>query len=198
MINKWILGSTISTLMGILAVAVYLVMIRPQQLSSGLPTHYAEWLLWFFLSMVVVSMFVNLMVMIAPPARWLRLISELSGKKASRTLQLTQYQEQVQSFLHQHQLQLKRLTGQTEVYLWVTPNQSMLLQFAVDGTQHANIEDMRLLFRWMLMYQCRHGFYVSLRHADMQADIFAKEAGIKIIGLNALQNLPNIYFSQKP
>lgn len=198
MTNKWILGSTISTLMGILAVAVYLIMIRPQQLSSGLPTHYAEWLLWFFLIMVVVSMFANLMVMIAPPTRWIQLISVLLGKQSSRTFQLTQYQEQVQSFLQRHQLQLKRLTGQAEVYLWLTPNQSMLLQFAVDGTQQANIEDMRLLFRWMLKYQCRHGFYVSLRRADVQAEIFAKEAGIKIIDLNALQNISHVYFSQKP
>jgi hypothetical protein len=198
MTNKWILGSTISTLMGIFAVTVYLVIIRPQQMSSGLPTYYAEWFLWFFLTMVMVSMFANFMVLMAPPARWKGFISALSGKKNNRTFQLTQYQEQVRSFLHHHQPQLKRLTGQAEVYLWMTPNQSLLLQFAVDGTQHANIEDMRLLFRCMLMYQCRHGFYVSLRHADVQADIFAKEAGIQIIDLNALQNLPDIYFSQKP
>jgi hypothetical protein len=198
MTNKWILGSTISTLMGIFAAVAYLVMIRPQQSRSGLHNHYAEWLLWFFLLMVVVSMLVNLMVLIAPPARWSNLLSVISGKKSRRTFQLSQYQEQVQSFFLRHQLQLKRLTGQAEVYLWMTPNQSLLLQFSADGTQQANIEEMRLLFRWMLTHQCRQGFYVSLRRADLQAEIFAKEAGIQIIDLSALQNLDNSYFSQKP
>ena len=47
----------------ILAAAVYLVLVRPQQVGSEVPNYHAEWLLWFFLAMVV-----TLLRLICPPS----------------------------------------------------------------------------------------------------------------------------------
>ena len=195
MSNKWILGSTISTLMGILAAAVYLVLVQPRQLGSDAPSYHAEWLLWFFLAMVVASMLVNLSVLVAQPAQ---LLSRLSAFiSATDKALLAKYQQQVQEFLQLQQLQLKRLSGESDIYLWTVQTQSVLLQIATESEQQSEIEAMRLLFRSMLTHQCRQGFYVSMQRPDMQAEIFAKEAGIEIVDVQTLQNLHEISFKQK-
>lgn len=195
MTNKWILGSTISTLMGILAAAVYLVLVQPQQIGADIPNYHAEWLLWFFLAMVVVSMLVNLSVLIAPPAQWLRMLAAFPSNSHSHKFQLNQYQQQVQLFLQLHQIQLTRLTSQADIYLWTTHTQSVLLQVAAQAQDQAGIEEMRSLFRWMLTHQCRQGFYLSMQRPDLQAEIFAKEAGIEIVDLQTLQNLHTLSFT---
>jgi len=195
MTNKWILGSTISTLMGILAAAVYLMLVQPQQGGSEVPNYHAEWLLWFFLAMVVASMLVNLSVLIAPPAQWFRMFTALPSNSQSHKFQLNQYQQQVQLFLKLHQLQLERLTNQADIYLWTTQTQSVLLQVAAEGREQAGIEEMRLFFRWMLTHQCRQGLYLSMQRPDLLAEIFAKEAGIEIVDLQTLQNLHTLSFS---
>lgn len=195
MSNKWILGSTISTLVGILAAAVYLVLVQPQQLSTDGPNYHAEWLLWFFLAMVVASMLVNLSVLVAQPAQLLsRLLAFTSDTDKAL---LAQYQQQVQQFLQLQQLQLKRLSSESDIYLWTAQTESLLLQIVTESKMHSGIEDMRLLFRSMLTHQCRQGFYVSMQRPDMQAEIFAKEAGIEIVDLQTLQNLHEISFRQK-
>ncbi len=195
MTNKWILGSTLSTLAGILAAAVYLVLIQPLTDGSEVPNHNAEWLLWFFLAMVLVSMLVNLSVLVAPPARWLSLFSAFPQYNSGHKFELNQYQHQVQLFLQLHQLQMQRLTSQADIYLWITESQPVLLQVAIAGKQPAGIEDMRLLFRWMLTHQCRHGYYLSLQRPDLQAEIFAKEAGIEVVDLQTLQKLHSRAFA---
>jgi len=195
MSNKWILGSTLSTLAGILAAAVYLVLLQPITDGSEVPNHHAEWLLWFFLAMVLVSMLVNLSVLVAPQAKWFRLVSAVPQVNSNYKFQLNQYEHQVQLFLQLHQLQMQRLTSQADIYLWTTPAQPVLLQVAAAGKQPAGIEEMRLLFRWMLTHQCRHGYYLSLQPADLQAEIFAKEAGIEIVDLPTLQKLYSAAFA---
>lgn len=194
MTNKWILGSTISTLMGILAAAVYLVLVQPQQVGADVPHHHAEWLLWFFLAMVVVSMLVNLSVLVASPVQLLRRLVVLPFNRQSLQCQSHHYQQQVQLFLQLHQLQLKRLTSQADIYLWSTPSQPVLLQVATEAKTQGSIEEMRLLFRWMLRHQCRQGFYVSMHRPDLQAEIFANEAGIIIVDPQTLENLHQISF----
>jgi hypothetical protein len=194
MTNKWILGSTISTLTGILAAAVYLVLVQPQHDGSEIPNYHAEWLLWFFLAMVVVSMLVNLSVLIAPPAKWLSLIAGFPSNTNSHKFQLNQYQQQLSQFLQLHQLRLQRLTSQADIYLWATQPQPVLLQVALSCNEQAGIEEMRMLFRWMLTHQCRQGFYLSLQRPDLQAEIFAKEAGIEIVDLQTLQKLHSVAF----
>lgn len=189
MTNKWILGSTLSTLFGILAATFYLMLIQPMSDGSHIPHHNAGWLLWFFFAMVLISMLVNLSVLIAPPAKWLSLLSAISFSQQHSLFRLHQYQQQVQLFLQQHQMQLQRLTSQADIYLWSTEHPPVLLQVALDGKHHADIADMRLLFRWMLTHQCRQGYYLSLSPPDLQAEIFAKEAGIKIVDLQALTKL---------
>lgn len=193
MSNKWILGSTISTLMGILAAAVYLVMVQPRQAGSDSPNYHAEWLLWFFMAMVVVSMLVNLSVLVAQPAQLLRLLTTFPS--TTQKLRLQEYQQQIQLFLQLHQSELKRLSSQADIYLWANQSQSVLLQMDIQGKKQADIEDMRLLFRWMLSHQCRQAFYVSLQRPDLQAEIFAKEAGIEIVDLQTLQNHHALSFS---
>lgn len=195
MTNKWILGSMLSTLAGILAVAVYLVLIQPLTDGSEVPDHNAEWLLWFFLAMVLVSMLVNLSVLVAPPAQWLRLFTAFPKSSSNHQSQLNQCQDQVQLFLQLHQSQMQRLTSQADIYLWTTPSQPVLLQVSVACKQPAGIEEMRLLFRWMLTHQCRHGYYLSLQPPDLQAEIFAKEAGIEIVNLQTLQKLHSAAFA---
>lgn len=194
MTNKWILGSTISTLMGILAAAVYLVLVQPQQVGADVPHYHAEWLLWFFLAMVVVSMLVNLSVLVASPVQLLRRLVVLPFNRQSLQCQSHHYQQQVQLFLQLHQLQLKRLTSQADIYLWSTPSQPVLLQVATEAKTQGSIEEMRLLFRWMLRHQCRQGFYVSMHRPDLQAEIFANEAGIIIVDPQTLENLHQISF----
>ena len=194
MTNKWILGSTISTLMGILAAAVYLVLVQPQQVGGEVPHYHAEWLLWFFLAMVVVSMLVNLSVLVASPVQLLRRLVVLPFNRQSLQCQSHHYQQQVQLFLQLHQLQLKRLTSQADIYLWSTPSQPVLLQVATEAKTQGSIEEMRLLFRWMLRHQCRQGFYVSMHRPDLQAEIFANEAGIIIVDPQTLENLHQISF----
>ncbi|RVU40317.1 hypothetical protein EOE67_06905 [Rheinheimera riviphila] len=189
MTNKWILGSALSTLAGIVAAAVYLVLLQPIHEPRELPNYHAEWLLWFFLAMVLVSMLVNLSVLIAPPASWLKLLPRIASNQHSHKQQLNQYQQQLQLFLQLHQSQLQRLTSQADIYLWGLPPQPVLLQIAVNGTQQAGIEEMRQLFRWMLTHQCRQGFYLSPQPPDLQAEIFAREAGIDIVDLQTLQKL---------
>lgn len=196
MTNKWILGSTLSTLIGIVAATVYLMLIQPHGDGSQLPNHNVEWLLWFFFAMVLVSMLVNLSVLIAPPANWLRFLSAISLDFQSNKLQLNQYQERVQLFMQSHHGQLQRLTSQADIYLWVTEQQPAILQVAEEVTQHGGIEDMRLLFRWMLTHQCRLGYYVSLQPCDVQAEIFAKEAGIQIIDVQTLQKLHSMVLGE--
>lgn len=194
MTNKWILGSTISTLMGILAAAVYLVLVQPQQVGGEVPHYHAEWLLWFFLAMVVVSMLVNLSVLVASPVQLLRRLVVLPFNRQSLQCQSHHYQQQVQLFLQLHQLQLKRLTSQADIYLWSTPSHPVLLQVATEAKTQGSIEEMRLLFRWMLRHQCRQGFYVSMHRPDLQAEIFANEAGIIIVDPQTLENLHQISF----
>lgn len=193
MSNKWILGSTISTLVGILAAALYLVLVQPRQIGSDLPKYHAEWLLWFFLAMVVVSMLVNLSVLVAQPAQ---LLSRLSAFSSNTHKVLDQrYQQQVQLFLQRHQLQLKRLSNDSDLYLWTTQTQTALLRIVTQSKEQSGIEEMRFLFRSMLTHQCRQGFYVSMQYPDLQAEIFAKEAGIEIIDLQGLQNLHVVSFT---
>lgn len=193
MSNKWILGSTISTLMGILAAAVYLVLVQPRQAGSDVPNYHAEWLLWLFMAMVVVSMLVNLSVLVAQPAQLLRLLTTFPS--TTQKLRLQEYQQQIQLFLQLHQSELKCLSSQADIYLWANQTHSVLLQMDLQGKKQADIEDMRLLFRWMLTHQCRQALYVSLPRPDLQAEIFAKEAGIEIIDLQTLQNLHAISFT---
>jgi hypothetical protein len=195
MSNKWILGSTISTLMGILAAALYLVLVQPRQLGADAPNYDAEWLLWFFLAMVVASMLVNLSVLVAQPAQLLSRLSAFTSNTDKALL--AQYQQQVQQFLQLHQQQLTRLSGESNIYVWTAQTQSVLVQIVTESKQQSGIEDMRLLFRSMLTHQCRQGFYVGMQRPDMQAEIFAKEAGIEIVGWETLQNLHEISFTQK-
>jgi hypothetical protein len=195
MSNKWILGSTISTLMGILAAALYLVLVQPRQLGADAPNYDAEWLLWFFLAMVVASMLVNLSVLVAQPAQLLSRLSAFTSNTDKALL--AQYQQQVQQFLQLHQQQLTRLSGESNIYVWTAQTQSVLVQIVTESKQQSGIEDMRLLFHSMLTHQCRQGFYVGMQRPDMQAEIFAKEAGIEILGWETLQNLHEISFTQK-
>jgi len=195
MSNKWILGSTISTLMGILAAALYLVLVQPRQLGADAPNYDAEWLLWFFLAMVVASMLVNLSVLVAQPAQLLSRLSAFTSNTDKALL--AQYQQQVQQFLQLHQQQLTRLSGESNIYVWTAQTQSVLVQIVTESKQQSGIEDMRLLFHSMLTHQCRQGFYVGMQRPDMQAEIFAKEAGIEIVGWETLQNLHEISFTQK-
>lgn len=187
MTNKWILGSTLSTLLGVMVAAVYLVLIQPKQDGTNLPHYHAEWILWFFLVMVLLSMLLNLSVLIAPPTQWFGLLT--SYQTTHHQLKRQRNQHQIQLFMQQQQLQLQRLTSQADIYLWTTPSATVLVQFAVDGMQPAGISEMRQLFRWMLAHQCRHGFYLSLQAADLQAEIFAKEAGIVFVDVLTLQKL---------
>jgi hypothetical protein len=195
MSNKWILGSTISTLMGILAAALYLVLVQPRQLGADAPNYDAEWLLWFFLAMVVASMLVNLSVLVAQPAQLLSRLSAFTSNTDKALL--AQYQQQVQQFLQLHQQQLTRLSGESNIYVWTAQTQSVLVQIVTESKQQSGIENMRLLFRSMLTHQCRQGFYVGMQRPDMQAEILAKEAGIEIVGWETLQNLHEISFTQK-
>lgn len=189
MINKWILGSTLSTLIGILAAAVYLVLIQPGQDGSNLPHYHAEWLLWFFLVMVAVSMVMNLSVFIASPAQWQSVRKVFKCKEQQQQLQVNHYQHQIQLFLQQQQLQLQRLTCQADIYIWFEPATPVLMQFAEAGEQQPGIAEMRQLFRWMLAHQCRQSYYLSMQAPNLQAEIFAKEAGITFVDVDSLQKL---------
>jgi len=193
MSNKWILGSTVSTLMGIFAAAVYLMLVQPRQLVADVPNHHAEWLLWFFMIMVVVSMLVNLSVLVAQPASLLRRFSLLPS--TTYKARAEHYQQQIQLLLQLHQSNLTSLSNGSDTYLWTVSSESVLLHIAIQSKEQPGIEPMRLLFRWMLTHQCRRGFYISMQRPDLQAEIFAKEAGIEIIDLQGLQNLHPRSFS---
>ena len=189
MINKWILGSTLSTLVGIVAASIYLMLIQPMQDGSNLPNYHAEWLLWFFLAMVLISMLVNLSVLIAPPTKWLNLMHLFSISHNNQKNQFDQFQQLVQLFLQQQQQHLQRLTSQADIYIWTPSATPVVVQVATEGNQQAGIAEMRQLFRWMLAHQCRQGYFLSMHAPDLQAEIFAKEAGISFVDVQTLQKL---------
>ncbi|CAM3782919.1 restriction endonuclease [Rheinheimera salexigens] len=186
--NKWLLVSSISTFLGFIAGAIYLLFAEHSLLLSNsgwvLSAFWSTFMLWIFVLMFLLTLILNIIVFIELDSQ-----HSLLNLNLPNLLSLKQRQQQfiiaAQQYLTtQGKLEYSAQAHQHYLCLNAKPKKLVFIQ---PKTQQVGIGLIRSLFKQMLAEDITAGVVVSFSGFSGQAWIFAQEANIQLIDQKSLK-----------
>lgn len=189
--NKWLLVSSVSTVLGIAAGAVYLLFAEHSLLLSNnnwvLSAFWSAFMLWAFVLMFIAALVFNVMAFfeLDEQHKMQRLTWPLR-RFLSTVNKPQQFMQQAEDFL----LQQGKLTASAKVsaeYKCLQGSGAEKLVYLQHQEQLVDINHIRALFQQMLAADIRMGIAVSYLGFSNQARIFAREANIELLDVKSLK-----------
>ncbi|MCH8536526.1 MAG: restriction endonuclease [Alkalimonas sp.] len=184
--SQWLLLSTISTLLGIGAGALFLLFsehsILFSQSTLTLSQFWSTFLLWAFVLLFVSALIFNLIAFIELDSgnSWLSL-SKRFRRDQDRFEQQEFFFSRLKHYFQQHGEVQRAANDDTEVLFWYSPRGKTLVYFHPDADCMVSMECLRERFQQMLSTDCDRGIIISFQGFTSQERIFAREAGIELI-----------------
>ncbi|SEA05017.1 restriction endonuclease [Alkalimonas amylolytica] len=184
--SQWLLLSTISTLLGIAAGALFLLFsehsIVFSQSALVLSEFWSTFLLWAFVLLFVSALMFNLIAFIEMDSgnRWLALPKRFQ-REQSRFEQQEFFFSRLKQQLQQQGDIEPACNDDNEVFFWHSKAGKTLVYFHPDAENMVSMECLRERFQQMLSHDCRQGMLVSFQGFTSQVRIFAREANIELL-----------------
>ena len=189
--NKWLVISSVSTALGIIAGAVYLLFAEHSLLLSNnnwvLSAFWSAFMLWTFVLMFVVALIFNVMAFfeLDEQHRLFGFPMPLRTLLSSKDKQNQFLQEAEQFLLRQGKLcNSSRVSPEYKCLQGTDTEKLVLLQ---QKEQAVDINQIRALFQQMLAADFTSGVAVSYSGFSSQAWIFAREANIELLDAKSLK-----------
>jgi hypothetical protein len=196
--NKWLIVSSISTFLGFIAGAIYLIFAEHSLLLSNsgwvLNAFWSTFMLWIFVLMFTLTLVLNIIVFIE-----LDTPHSLFNLKLPQLLSFKQRQQQFITAAEQY------LSAQGKLVSSAQPNQHYLkvnlkpkaLVLIEEKQVQVDIAIIRSLFQQMLREGIKTGVVVNFSGFSGQAWIFAQEANIQLIDQKSLKKQQKQYEQQQ-
>lgn len=189
--NKWLVISSVSTALGIIAGAIYLLFAEHSLLLSNnnwvLSAFWSAFMLWTFVLMFVVALIFNVMAFfeLDEQHRLFGFPMPLRTLLSSKDKQNQFLQEAEQFLLRQGKLcNSSRVSPEYKCLQGTDTEKLVLLQ---QKEQAVDINQIRALFQQMLAADFTSGVVVSFAGFSSQAWIFAREANIELLDAKSLK-----------
>lgn len=190
--NKWLVISSVSTALGVIAGALYLFFAEHSLLLSNntwvMSAFWSAFMLWSVVLMFVVALIFNVLAFFELDEQYrmfgltLRLKPFLSGSDKQQ-----QFLQDAERFLlHQGKLSHSERVGAEYQCLHLQRQQEKLV-FIQQTNQVVDISQIRALFQQMLAADFNSGIVVSYAGFSSQAWIFAHEANIELLDAKSLK-----------
>lgn len=188
--NKWLLISSVSTTLGIIAGAVYLLFAEHSLLLSDnnwvLSAFWSAFMLWTFVLMFVVALVFNVLAFFELDEQ-----HQVFGLAAPLKAMLSGTDKQQQFLLDAERLlvfrgKLGRSDKVGSDYQCLQGDNSTLV-LVQQTKQPVDINQVRSLFQQMLAAEIAKGLVVSCNGLSNQALIFAREANIEVLDAKSLK-----------
>lgn len=199
--NKWLVVSSVSTALGIMAGAVYLLFAEHSLLLSNnnwvLSAFWSAFVLWTFVLMFIVALVFNVLAFfeldeqgklfaLSVPLR--RVISVKDKQK--------QFMQDAEQFL-QLQGQLSATNNIGADYQCLQSGTAQKLVYIEQTDQAVDIKQIRALFQQMLAADLNSGIAISYAGFSSQAWIFAREANIELLDARSLKKQQKQFRTQQ-
>lgn len=198
--NKWLLISSVSTALGIVAGAVYLFFAEHSLLLSDnswvLSAFWSAFMLWSFVLMFVIALIFNVLAFFELDEQH-QLFGLVSPLKS-----LWSASDKQQQFLHdaervlQAQGKLNHSNRVSAEYRCLQTDTEQLV-FVQQTRQQVDINQVRALFQQMLAADLSAGLVVSYSGFSNQAWIFAREANIDLLDAKSLKKQQKLLRQQQ-
>ena len=198
--NKWLLISSVSTALGIVAGAVYLFFAEHSLLLSDnswvLSAFWSAFMLWSFVLMFVIALVFNVLAFFELDEQH-QLFGLVSPLKS-----LWSASDKQQQFLHdaervlQAQGKLCHSNRVSAEYLCLQAETEQLV-FVQQTRQQVDINQVRALFQQMLAADMSTGLVISYSGFSNQAWIFAREANIDLLDAKSLKKQQKLLRQQQ-
>lgn len=198
--NKWLLISSVSTALGIVAGAVYLFFAEHSLLLSDnswvLSAFWSAFMLWSFVLMFVIALIFNVLAFFELDEQH-QLFGLVSPLKS-----LWSASDKQQQFLHdaervlQAQGKLCHSNRVSAEYRCLQADTEQLV-FVQQTRQQVDINQVRALFQQMLAADLSTGLVVSYSGFSNQAWIFAREANIDLLDAKSLKKQQKLLRQQQ-
>lgn len=189
--NKWLVISSVSTALGIIAGAIYLLFAEHSLLLSNnnwvLSAFWSAFMLWTFVLMFVVALIFNVMAFfeLDEQHRLFGFPMPLRNLLSLKDKQNQFLQEAEQFLLRQGKLcNSSRVSPEYKCLQGTDTEKLVLLQ---QKEQAVDINQIRALFQQMLAADFTSGVVVSFAGFSSQAWIFAREANIELLDAKSLK-----------
>jgi hypothetical protein len=198
--NKWLLVSAISTVLGIIAGAVYLFFAEHSLLLSNnswvLSAFASAFMLWTFVLMFIVALLFNVLAFLEldEQHRLLGLTLPLRNLLSSADRRQQFLLDAERFLLRQGKLGYSTRVG--EQYRCLHGEQEKLV-YLQHNEQPVDITQIRALFQQMLAAGFSYGVVVSYAGFSNQAWIFAREANIELLDTKSLKKQQKQYRGQQ-
>jgi hypothetical protein len=193
--SQWLLLSTISTLLGIGAGALFLLFSEHSILFSQptliLSQFWSTFLLWAFVLLFVSALIFNLIAFIELDSgnSWLALPKRFK-RGQDRFVQQELFFSRLKQYFQQHGKVQPAANDDSEILFWYNGRGKTLVYFHPDADCMVSMECLRERFQQMLSTDCDRGIIISFQGFTSQERIFAREAGIELIEHHANQQDP--------
>lgn len=188
--NKWLVISSVSTVLGIIAGAVYLLFAEHSILLSDnswvLSAFWSAFMLWTFVLMFIVALIFNVLAFFELDEQ-----HQLFGI-VSPIKNLMSVQDKQQQFLQDAQRLLQsqgKLTQSSRIgaEYQCLQGETEKLVLIQQSKRQVDINQVRALFQQMLAADLPNGLVVSYHGFSNQAWIFAREANIELLDAKSLK-----------
>lgn len=189
--NKWLVISSVSTALGIIAGAVYLLFAEHSLLLSNnnwvLSAFWSAFMLWTFVLMFIVALVFNVMAFfeLDEQHRLFAMTLPLRTFLSSKDKQL-QFMQDAERFLL-GQGKLCHSSRVSPEYKCLQGGELERLVYLQQKEQAVDINQIRALFQQMLAADFTSGVVVSYAGFSSQAWIFAREANIELLDAKSLK-----------
>lgn len=188
--NKWLLISSVSTALGIVAGAVYLLFAEHSLLLSDnswvLSAFWSAFMLWTFVLMFIVALIFNVLAFfeLDEQHQLFGLVSPFKSLMSAADKQQQFLQDAERLLQTEGKLSHSNRIGAEYQYLQGSTDKLVLVQ---RNKRQVDINQVRALFQQMLAADLPNGLVVSYHGFSNQAWIFAREANIDLLDVKSLK-----------
>lgn len=199
--SKWLLISSISTVLGMVAGTVYLFLAEHSLLLHNnrlvLSAFWSAFVLWAFVLMFILALIFNVLAFTedkhSPLSKIFRSVRLMFQPEADKHSIFLQDAEHYLSSLGQR----IHIEDVPEHYLCIQGQQQKLVYIQKECQQEVDISQIRMLFQKMLSAEIRKGIVISYYGFSSLSRIFAKEANITLIDVRGLKKQRKIISKQQ-
>ena len=188
--NKWLVISSVSTVLGIVAGAVYLLFAEHSLLLSDnswvLSAFWSAFMLWTFVLMFIVALIFNVLAFfeLDEQHQLFGIVSPIKSLMAAQDKQQQFLQDAQRLLQAQGKLSQPSRVGAEYHCLQGETDKLVLIQ---QNKGQVDINQVRALFQQMLAADLPKGLVVSYHGFSNQAWIFAREANIELLDAKSLK-----------
>ncbi|GAB2906243.1 restriction endonuclease [Rheinheimera gaetbuli] len=188
--NKWLVISSVSTALGIVAGAVYLLFAEHSLLLSDnswvLSAFWSAFMLWTFVLMFIVALIFNVLAFfeLDEQHQLFGLVSPFKSLLSAADKQQQFLQDAERLLQTQGKLSHSNRVSSEYQYFQGDMDKLVLIQ---QNKRQVDINQVRALFQQMLAADLPNGLVVSYHGFSNQAWIFAREANIDLLDVKSLK-----------